>query len=146
MLFRSRTPLRSISRSAALALFRLFLSLLCAVFKVRKFTLSHLPSCPDFRLLRDPSKRYSMQKLQSLRICALRSLVRLLYPRTYSLSRFVLRYRPRIESVFLQGLRYLPHLRLAALLLPRKEVIQPHLPIRLPCYDFTPVICLTLDG
>ena len=26
------------------------------------------------------------------------------------------------------------------LLLHRKEVIQPHLPIRLPCYDFTPVI------
>ena len=26
------------------------------------------------------------------------------------------------------------------LLFPRKEVIQPHLPIRLPCYDFTPVI------
>ena len=23
----------------------------------------------------------------------------------------------------------------------RKEVIQPHLPIRLPCYDFTPVTC-----
>ena len=22
----------------------------------------------------------------------------------------------------------------------RKEVIQPHLPIRLPCYDFTPII------
>ena len=31
-------------------------------------------------------------------------------------------------------------------LLPRKEVIQPHLPIRLPCYDFTPVIGLTFDG
>ena len=30
--------------------------------------------------------------------------------------------------------------------LPRKEVIQPHLPIRLPCYDFTPVIGLTFDG
>ena len=28
----------------------------------------------------------------------------------------------------------------------RKEVIQPHLPIRLPCYDFTPVINPTLDG
>ena len=28
----------------------------------------------------------------------------------------------------------------------RKEVIQPHLPIRLPCYDFTPVIGLTLDN
>ncbi len=23
--------------------------------------------------------------------------------------------------------------------LPKKEVIQPHLPVRLPCYDFTPV-------
>ena len=28
----------------------------------------------------------------------------------------------------------------------RKEVIQPHLPIRLPCYDFTPIIDTTLDG
>jgi hypothetical protein len=26
----------------------------------------------------------------------------------------------------------------------RKEVIQPHLPIRLPCYDFTPVMNLTV--
>ena len=26
----------------------------------------------------------------------------------------------------------------------RKEVIQPHLPIRLPCYDFTPIIDSTL--
>ena len=30
--------------------------------------------------------------------------------------------------------------------LHRKEVIQPHLPIRLPCYDFTPVIGLTFDS
>ena len=28
----------------------------------------------------------------------------------------------------------------------RKEVIQPHLPIRLPCYDFTPIIYPTLGG
>ena len=28
----------------------------------------------------------------------------------------------------------------------RKEVIQPHLPIRLPCYDFTPIIGPTFDG
>ena len=27
----------------------------------------------------------------------------------------------------------------------RKEVIQPHLPIRLPCYDFTPIIESTFD-
>ena len=26
----------------------------------------------------------------------------------------------------------------------RKEVIQPHLPVRLPCYDLAPVIGLTL--
>ena len=28
----------------------------------------------------------------------------------------------------------------------RKEVIQPHLPIRLPCYDFTPVAGRTVVG
>jgi hypothetical protein len=28
--------------------------------------------------------------------------------------------------------------------LPRKEVIQPHLPVRLPCYDFVPVARPTL--
>jgi hypothetical protein len=28
----------------------------------------------------------------------------------------------------------------------RKEVIQPHLPIRLPCYDFTPVTNPTVVG
>ena len=28
----------------------------------------------------------------------------------------------------------------------RKEVIQPHLPIRLPCYDFTPVTNPTFDS
>ena len=32
------------------------------------------------------------------------------------------------------------------LVLPRKEVIQPHLPVRLPCYDFTPVTSPTFDG
>ena len=30
-------------------------------------------------------------------------------------------------------------------MLLRKEVIQPHLPIRLPCYDFTPIINPTFD-
>jgi hypothetical protein len=28
--------------------------------------------------------------------------------------------------------------------LPRKEVIQPHLPVRLPCYDLAPITDLTL--
>ena len=31
-------------------------------------------------------------------------------------------------------------------MLLRKEVIQPHLPVRLPCYDFAPVTNLTLDS
>ncbi len=30
-------------------------------------------------------------------------------------------------------------------ILHRKEVIQPHLPIRLPCYDLTPIIVPTFD-
>jgi hypothetical protein len=29
--------------------------------------------------------------------------------------------------------------------LPRKEVIQPHLPVRLPCYDFVPIASPTFD-
>jgi hypothetical protein len=37
-------------------------------------------------------------------------------------------------------------------IVPRKEVIQPQVPLRLPCYDFTPVTeptvvgCLRLRG
>ena len=27
----------------------------------------------------------------------------------------------------------------------RKEVIQPHLPVRLPCYDFVPIASPTFD-
>ena len=31
-------------------------------------------------------------------------------------------------------------------MLLRKEVIQPHLPVRLPCYDFVPIADPTFDG
>jgi hypothetical protein len=31
-------------------------------------------------------------------------------------------------------------------MLPRKEVIQPQLPLRLPCYDFVPVAGPTFDS
>jgi hypothetical protein len=37
------------------------------------------------------------------------------------------------------------HLR-DLLFLPRKEVIQPQLPLRLPCYDFVPVTSPTFDS
>ena len=38
------------------------------------------------------------------------------------------------------------HIRSTSGLLPRKEVIQPQLPLRLPCYDFTPITSPTFDG
>ena len=44
--------------------------------------------------------------------------------------------------------RSLVWLLTSCLLVPflhRKEVIQPHLPIRLPCYDLTPIIEPTFD-
>ena len=43
-----------------------------------------------------------------------------------------MRFRTNFDFVLLSAQGVLDFLR--------KEVIQPHLPIRLPCYDFTPVI------
>ena len=37
-------------------------------------------------------------------------------------------------------------LRDLASMLLRKEVIQPHLPVRLPCYDFVLIASPTFDG
>ena len=37
-------------------------------------------------------------------------------------------------------------LRAGVYVLPRKEVIQPHLPVRLPCYDFTPLTLHTFGA
>ena len=49
------------------------------------------------------------------------------------------------EICYLFGNSTVKHISLLVIFL-RKEVIQPHLPIRLPCYDFTPVIGPTFDG
>ena len=50
----------------------------------------------------------------------------------------------RFESLcrsVLQAVRFVKvSNRFFSAFLHRKEVIQPHLPIRLPCYDFTPII------
>ena len=35
---------------------------------------------------------------------------------------------------------------ISLVVLLRKEVIQPHLPVRLPCYDFVPIADPTFDG
>ena len=53
--------------------------------------------------------------------------------------------------VYFFGFGLFPNLRVIGNLvtishvLHRKEVIQPHLPIRLPCYDLTPIIEPTFD-
>ena len=40
-----------------------------------------------------------------------------------------------------------PHqLGMSLVVLLRKEVIQPHLPVRLPCYDFVPIADPTFDS
>jgi hypothetical protein len=45
-----------------------------------------------------------------------------------------------------EGRPHRGHVRSTLGLLPRKEVIQPQLPLRLPCYDFTPITSPTFDG
>ena len=52
----------------------------------------------------------------------------------------------RVRSTFLGPPAALRRRRAPGLELPRKEVIQPHLPVRLPCYDFTPITSPTFDG
>jgi hypothetical protein len=58
-----------------------------------------------------------------------------------------LSYRPISNTIHLEN-KVLSKLNKnqVCLIFLRKEVIQPHLPIRLPCYDFTPIICPTLGG
>ena len=53
------------------------------------------------------------------------------------------RAAPRSEA-FVALTSELPRIREDLLL--RKEVIQPQVPLRLPCYDFTPVTGHTMDG
>ena len=51
-----------------------------------------------------------------------------------------------VRSVAPRQLLHLLAQCLATLASARKEVIQPHLPVRLPCYDFVPVIGPTLGS
>jgi hypothetical protein len=55
--------------------------------------------------------------------------------------------RDRIASAPQESMGAVPDTRRHQRLLPlRKEVIQPHLPVRLPCYDFVPIADPTFDG
>ena len=53
---------------------------------------------------------------------------------------------PRQHARHTQGRPPRHHARHQNDILRRKEVIQPHLPVRLPCYDLVPITSLTLDG
>jgi hypothetical protein len=46
----------------------------------------------------------------------------------------------------LEGSFSVPPLDRRIVFVPRKEVIQPQLPLRLPCYDFVPITSPTLDS
>ena len=61
-----------------------------------------------------------------------------------SLARF---RKPGLNRVTVAGFSGRPMQRhIAAAFLLRKEVIQPQVPLRLPCYDFIPVTTHTLGG
>ncbi len=49
----------------------------------------------------------------------------------------------KLKSVFDPSISFI---FLTPLSLHRKEVIHPHLPVGIPCYDFTPIICPTFGG
>jgi hypothetical protein len=51
-----------------------------------------------------------------------------------------------IDDVFNLGFPLRPDHRWSRRKLPRKEVIQPHLPVGLPCYDLVPITDPTFDS
>ena len=95
-----------------------------------------------FEVSCEPSKRYR-QEIQSDALACFR--LPQLFNRSYS-SSFDSLAVLRTDCSILIDLRSMSFLVSGFSFLPRKEVIQPHLPIRLPCYDFTPVIGLTFGS
>ena len=55
-----------------------------------------------------------------------------------------LSYRPELATPLIKQFVVGAQRRSIGVTYSRKEVIQPHLPIRLPCYDFTPVMSHTV--
>ena len=69
------------------------------------------------------------------------------HPSCRMIKRFVWLFSFQCASLSVSTLKTKQRRKLCEVpLLLRKEVIQPHLPIRLPCYDFTPIIYPTLGG
>ncbi len=51
-----------------------------------------------------------------------------------------------VQTFAVQTTQWTTRFAPARQMLLRKEVIQPHLPVRLPCYDFVPIASPTFDG
>ncbi len=74
------------------------------------------------------------------------------FPKLFCFIPSLLSWFVRLENEELEGFELSVLERFAIILLRhlvpllRKEVIQPHLPVRLPCYDFTPLTRRTLDA
>ena len=145
--------LRPLRRLAAILLSVCLLSFLCSFQGAGAFSPLQDKRPEALPLSGKPSKRYSEGILQERLTRRWHLFLRLFaspvclpaFPRMSFASA-----RPRSlrsASAPLCSFRPRVMLRLSAFaFLPRKEVIQPHLPIRLPCYDFTPVIGLTFGS
>ena len=100
--------------------------------------LSQLSYAPTFLLLSAKTCLVGLSGLEPLtsRLSGVRS--NQLSYRPFCFSLRAAPSKPNINQRMCVDLKSTRYLTISCL--HRKEVIQPHLPIRLPCYDFTPVI------
>ena len=96
---------------------------------------SRLSSARSNQLSYRPERRASMDEERETKTAVSRSVLR-----TSLISNW-----PRDPSQSCESTRAEALDELTKLIL-RKEVIQPQVPLRLPCYDFTPVADLTVAG
>ena len=95
----------------------------------RNLLLYNCRACRSF-LTSNPFHVFSVESIPLIHLPVLMCILRT----SFSLCPFAL---PSVHSLL--DSQTVKHTSLYFFFL-RKEVIQPHLPIRLPCYDFTPVI------
>ena len=101
----------------------------------RNLLLYNCRACRSF-LTSNPFHVFSVESIPLIHLPVLMCILRT----SFSLCLFAL---PSVHSLL--DSQTVKHTSLYFFFL-RKEVIQPHLPIRLPCYDFTPVTGSTFGG
>ena len=119
---------------------------------VLPFTLSNLSVCGGDEEDRTPDPLRARQVLSQLSYTPIFQGLRIayLFPSSFQVSEDSFRtFKIEQQLNFILNRTLTdrsPKLYFKLYCLLRKEVIQPHLPIRLPCYDFTPVINPTFDN